>query len=117
MEDSTAARGVQAQSADGVHTAGWDDPRGGGRAGSRLKPEIKVTIGGDRPPNLGDGVVTFGDMREFLVAIFGVRPADAYYKPKWKTPGAPEEAKAARLRDPNIGGTMASFGPTCPRRS
>ena len=32
-----------------------------------MKPEIKVTIGGDRPPRLGDDVVTFENMREFLV--------------------------------------------------
>ena len=41
---------------------------GGGRAGGRLKPVIKVTIGGDRPPRLDGDVVTFEDMREFLVA-------------------------------------------------
>ena len=58
MEGPTAARGAQAQGADGVHSASWGNPRGGGRAGGRLKPEIKVTIGGDRPPRLGD-VVTF----------------------------------------------------------
>ena len=46
----------------------WGNPRGGGRAGGRLKPEIKVTIGGDRPPTLGGYVVTFEDMGEFLVA-------------------------------------------------
>ena len=40
----------------------------GGRACGRLKPEIKVTIGGDRPPGLGGDVVTFEDVREFLVA-------------------------------------------------
>ena len=27
-----------------------------------------MTIGGDRPPRLGNGVVNFEDMREFLVA-------------------------------------------------
>ena len=54
MEDPTAARGARAQGADGVHSASWGNPIGGGRAGGRLKPEIKVTIG--------------GDMREFLVA-------------------------------------------------
>ena len=69
MEDPTAARGARAQGgADGVHSASWGNPRGGGRAGGRLKPEIKVTIGGDRPPRLGGDVVTFEDMREFLVA-------------------------------------------------
>ena len=67
MEDPTAARVAQAQGADGVHSANWGNPRGGGRAGGRLKPVIKVTIGGDRPPRLGGDVVTFEDMREFLV--------------------------------------------------
>ena len=42
--------------------------RGGGRAGGRLKPDVKVTIRGNRPPGLGGDVVTFEDMREFLVA-------------------------------------------------
>ena len=50
------------------HSASWGNPRGGGRAGGRLKPEIKVTIGGDRPPRLGGDVVTSDYMREFLVA-------------------------------------------------
>ena len=69
MEDPAAARGARAQGADGVHSASWVNPRGGGRAGGLLKPEIKVTmIGGDRPPRLGGDVVTFEDMREFLVA-------------------------------------------------
>ena len=30
--------------------------------------DVKLTIGGDRPPRLGGYVVTFEDMREFLVA-------------------------------------------------
>ena len=67
MENPTAARGARAQGADGVHSASWGNPRSGGRAGGRLKPDIKVTIGGDRPPRLGGDVVTFEDMREFLV--------------------------------------------------
>ena len=40
----------------------------GGRAGGRLKPDVKVSNAGDRPPRLGRDVVTFEDMREFLVA-------------------------------------------------
>ena len=68
MEDPTAARGARAQGADGVHSASLGNPRGGGQAGGRLKPEIKVTIEGDRPPRLGGDVVTFEGMREFLVA-------------------------------------------------
>ena len=67
MGDPSAARGVLAQGADGVHSASWGNSKGGGRAGGRLKPEIKVTIGGDRPPRLGGDVVTFEDMREFLL--------------------------------------------------
>ena len=63
----TAARGARTQGADGVHSASWGNPRGGGRAGGLLKPEIKVTIGGNRPPRLGGDVLTFEDMREFLV--------------------------------------------------
>ena len=68
MEDPTAARGARVQGADGVHSASFSNMRGAGRASGRLKPEIKVTIGGDRPPRLGGGVVTFEDVREFLVA-------------------------------------------------
>ena len=68
MGDSTAAGGGRAQGAGGVHPASWGSQRGGGRAGGRLKPDVKVTIGGDRPPRLGGDVVTFEDMREFLVA-------------------------------------------------
>ena len=68
MEDPTAARGVRAQGAGGVHSASWGNPRGGGRAGGRLKPEVKVTIGGHKPPRLGGDAVTFEDMRDFLVA-------------------------------------------------
>ena len=68
MEDPTAARGARALGSDRVHFASWGNPRGEGRAGGRLKPEIKVTIGGDRPPRFGGDVVTFEDMREFFVA-------------------------------------------------
>ena len=68
MKGPTAARGARAHGAGGVHSASWDDSRGGGRAGGRLKPEVKVTIGRDRPPELGGDVITFEDMREFLVA-------------------------------------------------
>ena len=71
MEDPRAGRGARAQGADGVFSASWGNPRGGGRAGGRLKSEIKVTIGGDRAPRLGDDVVTFENMREFLVAYSG----------------------------------------------
>ena len=56
------------QGAGGVLSASWGNPRGGGRAGGRLKPKVKVTIGGDRPPRLGGDTVTFEDMRKILVA-------------------------------------------------
>ena len=68
MEDPAAARGARAQGAGEVHSASWVNPRGGGLAGGRLKPVIKVTIEGDRPPRLGGDVVTFKDMREILAA-------------------------------------------------
>ena len=68
MGGSTAAGREQAQGAGGVHPASWGSQRGGGRAGGWLKPDVKVTIGGDRPPRLGGDVVTFEDTREFLVA-------------------------------------------------
>ena len=63
MGDSTAAGGGRAQGAGGVHPASWGSERGGGRAGGRLKPEVKVTIAGDRPPRLGGDDGTFEDMR------------------------------------------------------
>ena len=45
MEDHTAARVAQAQGVGGVHSSSWDNPRSVGRAGGRLKPEVKkVTI-------------------------------------------------------------------------
>ena len=68
MGDSTVAAGGRAQGAGGVHPASWVSQRGGGRASGRLKPDVKVTIAGDRPPRLGGDVVTFEDMSEFLVA-------------------------------------------------
>ena len=69
MNDSTAARGGRAQGAGGVHLASWGSQRGGGRAGGRLKPDVKVPIGGNRPPRLGGDGVTFEDMHESLVAF------------------------------------------------
>ena len=68
MEDPIAARGVRTQGADGVHSAIWGNPRGKGRGRGRLKPQVKVTIGGNRLPRLGGDVVTFEDMCEILVA-------------------------------------------------
>ena len=68
MGDSTTAGGGRVQGAGGVRPACWGSQTGGGRAGGRLKPDVKVTIGGDRQPRLGGDVVTFDDMREFPVA-------------------------------------------------
>ena len=68
MEYATVARGARAQSAGEVHSASLGNPSGGARAGGRLKPEIIVAIGGDRLPRLGSDVVTFEDIRGFLVA-------------------------------------------------
>ena len=68
MVDSTAAGGGRAQRAGGVHLASWRSQRGGGRAGGRLKHDVKVTIAGDRPPRLGGDVVTFEDMRQVFVS-------------------------------------------------
>ena len=70
MGDSTAAGGARAQGAGGVHPASWGSQRGRGRAGGLLKPDVKVTIAGDRPPRLGGDVVTFESMRELLVAYW-----------------------------------------------
>ena len=66
MGDSTAAGGGRTQSASRVHPGSWGSERGGGRAGGRLKPDVKVTVAGDRPPRLGGDVVTFEAMRDFL---------------------------------------------------
>ena len=68
MKGPTPARGARVQGAGEVYSASWGNPRGGGRAGGRLKPEFKVTIGGYRPPEMGGDIVTVGDMCEFLVA-------------------------------------------------
>ena len=68
MGDSRAAGGARAQGAGGVYPASWGSQRSGGRAGGQLKPDVKVTIEGDRLPTLDGDVVTFEDMREFLVA-------------------------------------------------
>ena len=65
--DSTAAGGGRAQGGGGIHPASWGSHRGGGRAGSRLSPDVKVTIAGDRPPRLGGDVATLEDMRLFIV--------------------------------------------------
>ena len=68
MGDPPAGGGARAHGAGEVHSACWGSHRGGGRAGSGLTPELKVTIGGNRPPRLGGDAATFEDMREFLDA-------------------------------------------------
>ena len=68
FEGPTLARGARGHVAGGVHSASWGNARGEGRAGGGLKPEVKVTMGGDRPSMLGGDVVTFEDMGKFLVA-------------------------------------------------
>ena len=68
MGGSTSTEGRRAQGSGGVHPARWGSQRGGGRAGGRLKPDVKVTIAEDRPLRLGGDVVTFDDMHKILVA-------------------------------------------------
>ena len=67
MGDPAGAGGTRTQGASGVHSATWGTPRGGGRAGFWLKPEVNVAIAEDIPPRLDGDVATFEDMREFLV--------------------------------------------------
>ena len=65
MGGSIAEGGGLAQGAGGVQT-------GGGGASGRLKPDVKVTIAGDRPPRLSGDVVTFEDMREFILLTWSM---------------------------------------------
>ena len=104
MEDPTAARGARAQGADGVHSAIWGNPRGGGRAGGRLKPEIKMTIGGDGPPRLGGDVVTFEDMRGFLVAYAEYEHQMHITKQDGGDRAVARRRELVRFGDPNDGG-------------
>ena len=48
-ENLSEAGGGLAQGAGWLHSAIWGNLRGGRRARGRLKAEVKVTIGGDRP--------------------------------------------------------------------
>ena len=64
MGDFTSAGGARAQGAGGDQPASRGSQRGGGRAGGQKKHDYR----GDRPPRLGADVVTFENMREFLVA-------------------------------------------------
>ena len=57
MGDFITAGGARAQGAGGVHPAIWGSQRRGGRACDRLKPDVKVTIAGDRPRRLGGDVL------------------------------------------------------------
>ena len=68
MSDFKADGGGRAQGAGGVHPARWGSQRGGGRASGRLKPDVKVTFVGDRPPRFGGDVVTFEDMSVIVAA-------------------------------------------------
>ena len=105
MEDRIAARGARAQGTDGVYSTSWGSPRGGGRPSGPLKPEIKVTIVGDRPPRLGGDAVTSEGMREFLVAYSEYeQQMHIYHKPRWRTPGTREEARAGRFSNLYYGG-------------
>ena len=103
MDDSTATGGERAQGAGGVHPASWGSQRGGGLAGGRLKPDVKVTIGGDRPPRLGGDVVTFEDMHEFLVAYLEYEQQMHVANKRWRRQGARDEARAGRLSDTDDG--------------
>ena len=119
MEDLRTAEGARAQGADGVHSASWGNPRGGGRAGGRLKSEIKVMIGGDRRSRLGGDVVTFEDMREFLVAY---SEYEQHLHITTQDGGDQVFARRRELADLATqmmvaDGFMASPGSTFPRRS
>ena len=83
-----AARGSRPQGTNGGHSACWGNHGRGGPAGCRLEPDVKVTVGGERPPRLGGDVVAFEDMLTIFVACSGVRVADAYHKPRWRGPVA-----------------------------
>ena len=100
MGDSKATGEARVQGAGGVR---WGSQRGGGRAGGRLKPDVKVTIGGDRPPRLCGDVVTFEDMREFLVGYLEYEQQIHVAKRRWRRQGAREEARSGRFGDANSG--------------
>ena len=68
MGDSTTASVTRAQGIGGVHPACWGSDGDGDRAGSRLKPNVKVTTGGDTLPRVRGNVVIFENMREIFVA-------------------------------------------------
>ena len=88
MGGSIAEGGGLAQGAGGVQT-------GGGGASGRLKPDVKVTIAGDRPPRLGGDVVTFEDMREFILLTWSMS-SRCMSPTKIEETGFSEEARAGR---------------------
>ena len=63
-----------------------------------------MTIGGNRPPRLGGDLVTFEDMREFLVACSEYEQQMHITNPRRRRPSTREEARASRFGDPNDGG-------------
>ena len=68
MGAPTVSGRARAQDAGGIYSACWGNLRGGGPTSTRLKPNVKVTIAGDRLPRLGGDVATFEATRKFLVA-------------------------------------------------
>ena len=103
MGDFITAGGARAQGAGGVHPVSSGSQRGGGRNGGRLKPDVKVTIGGDKSPRLGGDVVTFEDMHEFLVAYLEYEQQMHVANKRWRRQGARDEARAGRLSDTDDG--------------
>ena len=116
MGDPTVAGGARAQGAGRLHSACWGSHRGGDRTGGGLNPEVKVTIGGDRPPRLGGDVVTFEAMLEFLVTYSEQRPRITH-----EDGGDRVLTGRRELQRPKywwlMNYTMASPGSTSPRRS
>ena len=105
MGDSTAAGGRRAQGAGVVHPASWGSQRGGGRVGGRQKPDVKVTIAGDRSPRLGADVVTFEDTpvcANFLLVTWSM--GSRRMSPmKMERQGVHEEARAGIFGNTNDG--------------
>ena len=80
--DPTAAGGTRPPCTGGVHAVCWDSHRGGVAVGGRLKPDVKLTIGADRPPRLGGDMGVFEGMRHIVVDYSEYDQADAYHKTK-----------------------------------
>ena len=64
-----------------------------------MTPEVNVTIGGDRLPEVFGGVFAFEKNCEIIFACSGVQTADAYHILLRSRPGAGGEARAPRLAD------------------